>query len=1027
VEYCIDDFLDSSRDKVSDDIQLLLKSCILEDMVTATDDVPAVKGDVQRGGGSRVQTLGRKFKLQLEQLMSTLSATEPHYIKCVKPNSLKVPNCFQGTTCFHQLKASGIFEAVEIKSKGFNVRHSHAEFILKYGALGGISGLGKSPNLPARCETVLKGIAERIGVGVSELGVYVGKTRVFSMYEQHKILVRMLSALRREALITIQRIVRGVVARMRFEDYKNSVSLAVAALKMSDESTSLKSVDTALSALRRFPFRYFQQLCEKKERIVERKRVEDEMEKLQRTAIADIDGQWMSTVMKARQMGITGSAAVKVFDMLQKAEMKIACDKRLRSLVSEECSVPARLESALDEIERLKPLLGADFCREDEHAIRQMLQAAVEGRTVDLSEHKQRHQNSKVTAFQPAVLPSVEGGSVQLDAGRLATCGVCNDQYERPPKQKTPKLLHCLHTYCQPCLQSMCDGMQGGVKCPSCSEFTKFDAQGVEGLKVNHAITMELPPLCDNCEDANAMFKCMHCPPECTRLCQLCAEQHQRVKAFRHHSIVGVAFGDTFFSVSDVYMCDLHPTKRLDTYCLTCRQVICLSCGVFEHAGHDIVPIDVAVKQEKELLFHILQNTRADVSALKRMEAELDSTLPSLADQKRMMRDVTGVVFSGLKKLVKSRHADLLSSLEVLYSSKRKELVGQMEQLSFQVDCLQSATSTSSQITEEGDDVRVLEIVPTVQRHLSTLMMTPLKFNRGAIDADLAFTAGPEQEVRRLVESVGLSRGTADCADAFQCSVEVIQSGVFSGSWRVMLLLVARNMHGERLEGGGLPVVFEVSDKRPLPFRDVSINEVQQQFQRDTVPEMHSPGVDEAKARITRSPLHSSTASPRISVGKEGSGPVLSTGGKRVVNYTPLELRGKARNDRYNVSVVSQAPAPAEKRQRAVPTSAATQSPYTTSIADNNDGTYFLLVSPRGGVGGSDEVTITVKIFGQHVAGSPMTLDLESLVRGIGHENDMGQIPSHIGMSASKDDISVLSIESTSIESFFKYITGGLL
>lgn len=39
-------------------------------------------------------TVGAKFRRQLTELMATLSATQPHYIRCIKPNTLKVSDNF---------------------------------------------------------------------------------------------------------------------------------------------------------------------------------------------------------------------------------------------------------------------------------------------------------------------------------------------------------------------------------------------------------------------------------------------------------------------------------------------------------------------------------------------------------------------------------------------------------------------------------------------------------------------------------------------------------------------------------------------------------------------------------------------------------------------------------------------------------------------------------------------------------------------------------------------------------------------
>lgn len=52
-------------------------------------------------GGARVSqmsstvTVSKAFRGQLQKLMATLRATEPHYIKCIKPNNVKAPGGFR--------------------------------------------------------------------------------------------------------------------------------------------------------------------------------------------------------------------------------------------------------------------------------------------------------------------------------------------------------------------------------------------------------------------------------------------------------------------------------------------------------------------------------------------------------------------------------------------------------------------------------------------------------------------------------------------------------------------------------------------------------------------------------------------------------------------------------------------------------------------------------------------------------------------------------------------------------------------
>ena len=86
--------------------------------------------------------------------MGQLYKTEPHYIRCIKPNDDKAELTFVPRNCFEQLTYSGVFEAVAIRKQGFPFRLPHKEFAERYGKLckPKIAG-GGSPK--ARCEKII--------------------------------------------------------------------------------------------------------------------------------------------------------------------------------------------------------------------------------------------------------------------------------------------------------------------------------------------------------------------------------------------------------------------------------------------------------------------------------------------------------------------------------------------------------------------------------------------------------------------------------------------------------------------------------------------------------------------------------------------------------------------------------------------------------------------------------------------------------------------------------------------------------
>ena len=92
--------------------------------------------------GKRKMTLSAQFRSQLSKLMTTLQATQPHYIRCIKPNDEKEPLYFVPRNCFEQMTYSGVFEAVKIRKGGFPFRLKHAEFVNRYKCILEEDGVG---------------------------------------------------------------------------------------------------------------------------------------------------------------------------------------------------------------------------------------------------------------------------------------------------------------------------------------------------------------------------------------------------------------------------------------------------------------------------------------------------------------------------------------------------------------------------------------------------------------------------------------------------------------------------------------------------------------------------------------------------------------------------------------------------------------------------------------------------------------------------------------------------------------------
>lgn len=220
VTYETDFFLEKNKDfVVAEHVSLLGQSgCAMLGVIFAqpTEGVVNESSSASRVSKSAMKfsSIGAAFKTQLNDLMRKLETTEPHYVRCVKPNGRNVPSDFENANVLHQLRCGGVLEAVRISCAGYPSRKPVDEFLDRFGLLA----VDKTKLFkPGEEFNVARAILTETGL---EKTWQIGKTKVFLRAGQMASLDMIRHKRVTAAAVAIQRMAKGRYQQKQFAKVK---------------------------------------------------------------------------------------------------------------------------------------------------------------------------------------------------------------------------------------------------------------------------------------------------------------------------------------------------------------------------------------------------------------------------------------------------------------------------------------------------------------------------------------------------------------------------------------------------------------------------------------------------------------------------------------------------------------------------------------------------------------------------------------------------------------------------------------
>ena len=178
VSYNLTGWLEKNKDPLNDTIVELFKQGSNKLLVECFHDHPGQPLEAKKdaGGGGRKKgggkTVSSFYKAQLDDLMKTLYATDPAFIRCVVPNTHKKPGMVQSELVMHQYQCNGVLAGIAICRLGFPNKQTYPEFKGRYNILGA-DIVAKAKNDKAAA----KGVLDKIKLDPEKYRL--GHTKVF--------------------------------------------------------------------------------------------------------------------------------------------------------------------------------------------------------------------------------------------------------------------------------------------------------------------------------------------------------------------------------------------------------------------------------------------------------------------------------------------------------------------------------------------------------------------------------------------------------------------------------------------------------------------------------------------------------------------------------------------------------------------------------------------------------------------------------------------------------------------------------
>ena len=169
-------------------------------------------------------------------------------------------------------------------------------------------------------------------------------------------------------------------------------------------------------------------------------------------------------------------------------------------------------------------------------------------------------------------------------------------------------------------------------------------------------------------------------------ICTMCTTIHGQWKDLANHEVVATEQLEQGMEQlgalnKAILYCSQHHDKKLDIYCKTCGDLICLYCTIKKHKDHQYDLVRDIFEGHKVEIMESLEPVQEQLGIVNEALQQLDLRSQELDDLQRAIEDDIQQQIQQLQQVLEARKAKLINQLQQYIQTKKKNLAAQKDKV----------------------------------------------------------------------------------------------------------------------------------------------------------------------------------------------------------------------------------------------------------------------------------------------------------------------------------------------------------